>query len=529
MGPFYLKKQGHSFDMMGSMETVLIIGGGASGLAASIAAAQAARMAGKAVRVVVCEADDRVGRSVLATGNGRCNFSNACIDPTLYRNGDFVAEALDALDRIAVFGGDAEAGWAPTGGRDSREDGTSMPTGGSALDPVLAFFSDLGLLWREEGEGRLYPLANKATSVLDVLRARMTALGVEERTEARVTAVESPRSEGGRWFVRFADGAVEHADAVVLACGGPGLERIELPEGLSCAPGRPVLGPLAVEEERLVKTLDNIRVRCAVSLAKGGASADSAAVACDLQGSDVAAKDSRVKAREEGDAGADAAVACDLQGFGVAAKDSRVKAREDGELLFRSYGVSGIAVFNLSRLAEPGDLLCIDLLPAYDEVDCISLLRRRATTCALLAEKSHLSHPNPSDGGSPRASTSGLMPPTGEDILRGMLLPPVARAVLKAAGLKPEAPFAASDAPALARALKGFSLTVCGIGDARQCQVTRGGLDPAAFRPATCEAHTLPGVFATGEALDVDAPCGGYNLHWAWATGLLAGTAAATH
>lgn len=109
----------------------------------------------------------------------------------------------------------------------------------------------------------------------------------------------------------------------------------------------------------------------------------------------------------------------------------------------------------------------------------------------------------------------------------GMLLPAVARAALKQAGLRPEAPFDPDDASGLARALKAFPLEVRGVGDARQCQVTRGGFAVEAFDPATMEARACPGLHVVGEALDVDAPCGGYNLHWAWASGLLAGAAAA--
>ena len=108
-----------------------------------------------------------------------------------------------------------------------------------------------------------------------------------------------------------------------------------------------------------------------------------------------------------------------------------------------------------------------------------------------------------------------------------MLLPAVAHAVLKEAGLRPEDPFAKSDASKLARVLKGLPLVVRGIGDARQCQVTRGGLAVDAFDPRTMGARRIPGFFAVGEALDVDAPCGGYNLHWAWASGMLAARAAA--
>lgn len=84
------------------MKTIAIIGGGAAGLTAAIAAAEAARdatgtLGAAPVSVTVYEASDRVGRSILATGNGRCNFSNAIIEPELYRNGAYVAAALEAL------------------------------------------------------------------------------------------------------------------------------------------------------------------------------------------------------------------------------------------------------------------------------------------------------------------------------------------------------------------------------------------------------------------------------------------------
>ena len=139
---------------VGEAKTIAIIGGGVSGLAAAVAAGEAVRDAEDAARVVVYEASDRVGRSILATGNGRCNFSNARPGEGDYRNAAFVRRVL------LEFEGQAH-GHVPSQAKTS----TAYPNG------VLGFFSDHGLMWREEGEGRLYPLANKATSVLEVLRA----------------------------------------------------------------------------------------------------------------------------------------------------------------------------------------------------------------------------------------------------------------------------------------------------------------------------------------------------------------------
>ena len=480
------------------METIAIIGGGAAGLAAAVAAARGLREACEGaheardacedgrgdVEVVVFEADERVGRSILATGNGRCNFSNAQVEAGLYRNAAFVAAAFEALEarcggqrRAAAFEDAGEGACEGAGGRTScRAELTARGYGGKAAsgsagkaalegagmaapdcangaaspcpeDPVHAFFADLGLMWREEGEGRLYPLANKASSVLDVLRAALARAGVVLTCEHRATRIDAPERPGGRYHVRFADGSVAHARSVIVATGGR-TARDLLPGGLPFAEPRAVLGPLRTDTA-VVKPLNNLRVRCAATLV---------------------------------------------------APDGLPKASETGEVLFRDYGVSGIAAFNLSRFAEPGDTLLLDLLPQLDGPACESELRARY---------------------------GRLGAPTGEELLVGMLLPAVARAALKQAGLRPEAPFDPDDASGLARALKAFPLEVRGVGDARQCQVTRGGFAVEAFDPATMEARACPGLHVVGEALDVDAPCGGYNLHWAWASGLLAGAAAA--
>lgn len=414
---------------MATMKKLMIIGGGAAGLAAAVAAARELQVRGIAVgvspdgvEVEVCEADERVGRSILATGNGRCNFSNAHVDAGAYRAAGFVAAALDGLR-------------------------------GEVLeeDPVHAFFAELGLVWREEGEGRLYPLANKATSVLEVLRAAALDAGVREACGREAVRVDAPKRAEERFHVRFADGAVRHADAVIVAVGGRATGQLALPCELVRVPGRPVLGPLRTDT-RIVKTLNNIRVRCSVSLL---------------------------------------------------APDGVEKARERGELLFRDYGVSGIAVFNLSRFAEEGDELRVDLAPHVDKDEAESYLLDRRV----------------------RLARQGR-PCSSEAVLRGMLLPAVSSAVLKQAGLDPEAPFGTKDAPALARALKGLALEVRGIGEVRQCQVTRGGFAVEAFDARTMEARAVPGLHVVGEALDVDAPCGGFNLHWAWASGILAGIAA---
>ncbi len=460
---------------------IAIVGGGAAGLAAAIAAAEACARAGCPARVAVYEADERVGRSILATGNGRCNFSNAHPDPALYHNGAHVAATLAAFEaraqaeRAAVLGaaGDSVAIAGPTCGaeghaslddaRVAKADGSDADDGGSAgvaaasaswpvaSNGVQAFFADHGLCWREESEGRLYPLPNKATAVLDVLRAAATAAGVEERCGTAVEAVEPARRADGPLTLRLADGRLERADAVIVAAGGS-VARTLMPEGVPFRDPEPTLGPLATDT-RLVRQLDNIRVRGALELWRGGARA----------------------------------------------------AREEGEVMFRKYGVSGIAAFNLSRLARPGDELAVDFLPAVGTRDAAAFLTARARRLAVAF------------GG----------PVTCEDALRGLVLAPVGHVLCQAARLRGEGALDEAAAEVLAPALKGLRLAVEGLGDVRQCQVRRGGVAVEAVDPRTGACRAVPGLYVAGEALDVDAPCGGYNLHWAWASGLLAGWSAA--
>lgn len=460
----------------GAMESIAIIGGGAAGLAGAVAAAQALRAAGRSdVEVALCEADERVGRTILATGNGRCNFSNASVRASDYRNAAFVGSVLQSLQGWSIRGG-------CTAGREA-----------GVADPVHRFFADAGLLWREESEGRLYPQANKATSVLDVLRAKAARLGVRERTSKRAVRIDAPSAPEGPFAVRFDDGSVMRPRAVVLAMGGKHGLAVELPPPLRSGAPSPVLGPLR-SDGRLTRTLNNIRLKAALCLCRPDekAARDSIANDVELRSSALAA----AAACGEDVGHADG-------GFRVTG-EGLLLARQQGEVLFRDYGLSGIAVFNLSRFARPGDAVLVDALPGMGLAQAQEALGRRFE--ALVRDGAVLS---------------------GEDWGRGMLLPAVGALVLKQAGLSVSGPFAAADVPAFVRAAKALRFPVEGMADPAQCQVARGGLDIAAFDGRTLEARAVPGLFAAGEALDVDGPCGGYNLHWAWASGIVAGDAAA--
>lgn len=386
---------------------VAIVGAGAAGLACAITAARAG------AAVTLFEAKDRIGSTILATGNGRCNISNANLCADDFYNPEFVAQAFDVLPSVQVH----------------------------------QFFGDLGLLMREEGEGRMYPLPNKASAVLDVLRFAIDEAGVEVLTGTEVVGI---KPAGAQQLLKFGDGTMAFFDKVVVSVGG-GVAQALLPTKYPFNRQRKLLCGLRTDTAFL-KGLDNIRVRCQASLVAG---------------------------KKHGEAA------------------GRRLIVEEGEVQFRDYGISGVAVFNLSRFAQPGDTVCIDFLPDHSADDTREMLRKRL-------------------------ATAGMASRNAVEFLSGVVLPAVARNVLKMAGLDPMKPVRSSDINALTNPLRSFAITVNGFQD-KTAQVSRGGFAVESFNPTTMESLLNPGVYVVGEALDVDGPCGGFNLHWAWTSGILAG------
>jgi predicted Rossmann fold flavoprotein len=161
------------------MKQVVIIGGGASGLVAAVVAAR------NGARVTVLERMQRVGKKLLATGNGRCNLANRRLDATHYHGAraGFVEGVFAQFD----------------------------------LERTLAFFDSLGVSVEEEDDGKLFPASRQASSVLDVLRYEMAQLGVTEVCDVIVHAIQPQR--GGLLCV-CGDGQTIEAGGVVVCTGG---------------------------------------------------------------------------------------------------------------------------------------------------------------------------------------------------------------------------------------------------------------------------------------------------------------------
>lgn len=425
--------------------TVVVVGGGASGIAAACALSACAHNLRRDVRVVILEKGCRLGSSILRSGNGRCNFSHEDIDPESFNHPEFVFSTFKALESAFATSSFAFCDDAPKVTHDNA---------------VLKWFAHLGLVWREAplSGGALYPFSNKATSVLEVLQAELDRYAVEQYCNIVVGGIS-------RCCDRFqielqsasdtAERAYLSADALVYAAGGTAnvsCERTGLFETFDRSPITPVLGPLKTKTE-LLAGLDGIRAKVRLT--------------------------------------------CEKRHFS-----------EEGEVLFRTYGVSGIVVFNASRFVEPGDIVTLDFVPERPLDRLKELLRERARF----------------------QTVKNGCAPTYAELLRGFFLPELSQAIIRACLSGDSSRDAASSVPVdgdgldmLAETIKSFELEVTGRGEAGQCQVHRGGIGVDMLDPHTMMTYRIPNLYFTGEALDVDGPCGGYNLHWAWTSGLLAG------
>ena len=393
---------------------VCVIGGGAAGMLAALTAAENGH------RVLLLERQSRVGRKLLATGNGRCNLSNYHVSPAHYHGGaGFCDFALSQFD----------------------------------VGETLQYFASLGLLTVSEASGRIYPMSNMAGSVLDVLRYALERPEIDLQTGQTVTAVRK-MPEG---FSVKTETDTFSARCLILATGGAagrkvggGMDGYRLAKSLGHH--RTALYPSLVQlktDPTYPRALKGVKAQCGISICRG----------------------------------------------------SQVLARNSGEVLFTEYGVSGPAIFDLSRSVSAGgsDLTCLlNFFPDWEEAEVLHWLSQRQAAMA--------AH---------EAST----------LLTGSCHTRLGQMICKSAGFTNQraAGLTRDDLRRIARQATHFALPITGTCGFDQAQVTAGGLDTSEFDPRTLQSRLVPGLYACGELLDIDGDCGGYNLQWAWSSGRLAG------
>lgn len=402
-----------------------IVGGGAAGLAAAVSAG---RELPKSAKIAVFDAQPRCGKKLLATGNGRCNLTNRFAKPSDYHSDDPHA--------------------------------VSQVFSGVNVSDTLAFFESLGLVWREEDEGRIYPSCEQASAVLDLLRLELARLDIAEICGCRV---EKIRQDGGYYIMQSPLSTIR-AKCVIIACGGmaaPHLGGVNWGYGLMQSLGHtatklhPSLAPIPVNSPHL-SSLKGIRAHAKASI-------------CDERGEIVS---------------------------------------DVGEVQFGDKALSGIVIFQLSSAAANlrAGTLCIelDMLPERGREDIIGLLTKRRTILP------HL---------------------TLENYLTGVFNKRVGMCLLKQAGMTPlsrsVSELSDSDIRRIASIIKCWRFPVNGAAAWNQAQVTSGGIRLSEIDGMTMQSRLYKGLFAAGEVLNADGKCGGFNLQWAWSSGILAGRSVA--
>ncbi len=411
---------------------IAIIGGGAAGLTAAIAAARQCKQQKKELAIVVIEKNQRVGKKILVTGNGKCNITNLSLAPNHYHSNE-----------------------------------QSFPSSIISRFPplfILDFFQSIGLFCKEDENGRMYPLSKQASSVLELLRLELKKLSVAELCDVTITSIIKKKNK----FVLRSENEEIYAEKILIATGGNSFfspyqndgYRYLKELGHSITPIFPALVQIKTDLS-LVRALKGMRCSSKVSLLA----------------------------------------------------DETVIKEAYGELQFTETGLSGICIFDLSRIVSEffsignisgayyrNILIAVDLLPDFSisEVDTIIKERVRDHQDFLL-----------------------------EDFFVGLLNKRIGQAFLKAQGIQPlsrkSISLSSDEIKKIISSLKNWLFQPTGTLSWKNAQVTAGGADTREFHKNTLESKKVPGLYAAGEILDVDADCGGYNLQWAWSSGYLAG------
>ncbi|MDI9497758.1 MAG: NAD(P)/FAD-dependent oxidoreductase [Bacillota bacterium] len=446
---------------------LLILGAGPAGVAAALAAREEGL---EGADIVLVERNRRIGRKLLATGNGRCNFSNLAVGSGAYASLDETPAAAAARSRWV-------ADW--------------------PFARLNEYLNAAALSCHVE-EGRVYPASQRAETVVSLLEELLAAAAIDVRCSLRVLGVEA--LSGGGFAVRVSEGEMLFADRLILAGGGravPGLGA----DGSAAAWAR-ALG------ESLTELLPGLVPLC---------TSDE-----DLKG---------------------------LGGLRLAATLTAGRISEQGELLLTDYGLSGIIAMEFASAAAPrlaaGALeIRLDVCPGHDEDAVRDLLERRrkrlpgsaASRLAaglvdaglsgvlwrrLLADSAELRRAEAAAAASGGAAADAGDRDRRRRRRRDARVQGPGDSALKVRDLSPK------QVADFARLLKSLPVTVTGTRGDDQAQLTLGGVRLDTLEEPGFASRRHPGLFFCGELLDIHGRCGGYNLHFAFCSGIEAGAAAA--
>lgn len=341
-------------------------------------------------------------------------------------------------------------------------------TGYESYAEVSEFLARSGVAFRVYGNGLVYPYSESAADVTDQLEAELKARGIKVRTGYEVKTAEAL---GGACST---DGAADGAAGfivngklkcryLVLALGGkagPAFGCLGDGYKLARSFGHSVVTPVPI--------LTPVEVK---DFSKSGLSG--------------------IRAK----------------GSAILLKDGTEVFSEDGEIQFTKFGLSGICIFNMTRHMR------------YDRGEGLS----RFTIMLDLDPECVI---NEYISGRLANSPEGVSRLVAGDLLRTVLRPALAAEVLNQAGVPSDVPAAKlsdADIAAIVKTTHELEFKPDNIRGWKDAQCTMGGVSLDEIDEASSESKLTPGLYITGELLDYDGPCGGYNLCNAWYTGMKAG------
>lgn len=412
---------------------VIVIGGGPSGLMASVAAAE------HGASVLLIDKGNKLGRKLGISGGGRCNVTNAKEQDELIRhipgNGKFLYSAFQHMDNKGI----------------------------------IRFFEGLGIALKEEDNGRMFPVSDRAKTVVDALVGKATALGVKIYTDSPVSELVFHEQKVAG--VKLASGKTIHSDAVIVATGGK-----SVPQTGSTGDGYPWAEAAGHTITELYPT--------EVPIVSGEPFIQSK----ELQG--LSLSDVALSVHD--------------------AKDKTV-IRHEGDMIFTHFGLSGPVALRCSQFIRKVQkktgstqvTMKLDLFPSKSLAEMVQDVEHKLEQEPKKAIKNSL---------------KGLVPER--------MIP----VILQKSQIEEDTTYhhlPKGAAHTIAGMLKGFPILVTGTRSLSEAFVTGGGVNLKEIYPKTMESKLMSGLYFCGEILDIHGYTGGYNITAAFSTGYTAGKHAA--
>jgi predicted Rossmann fold flavoprotein len=412
------------------MHDIAVIGAGAAGLAASIFTAEAAAEGDRPQNIVLLDGVKTIGAKILISGGGRCNVAHEVVTPT-----DYFGNRRIIRNVLAAF----------------------------SVEQTVKWFASLGVELKREKTGKLFPVTDKARTILTALLNRCRALGVIIQSDHRVTRIDHLPGPQAAFSVHHTHGTL-HARKVILATGGRSIPKSGS-DGFGYSLARrlghhvtatvPALVSLVLDDTMFHKTLSGLSHEVELT---------------------------------------------------TMVKSCKVDCRI-GSLLWTHFGISGPVVMDASRFwtlgHEQGETVEVygNFLPGQMQEQAKSWLMGRATD-------------------NPRRSLLKIWAQQIPEPFAEALCSHIECDPNTAVAQLPR-----KDRDRLLAALTKFKFPVKHDRGWNYAEVTAGGVPLEEINFQTMESKVVPGLYLIGEILDCDGRIGGFNFQWAWATGYLAGRA----